>query len=132
MLERGLLSVLPRRPVCFQSLLCVPSLPTISPVRSAESFLPLYTPSFCLFLLHVAYIALRHIELHHPLFAHSVHLSGHSCSCLPPSSFVTSVYSLVSSANLSRPYSTMNTVFRVVNAHKEESRSEARSLRDTT
>ena len=34
-------------------------------------------------------------------FAHSVHLSRSSCSCSPPSSFVTSVYSLVSSANFS-------------------------------
>ena len=34
-------------------------------------------------------------------FTHSVHPSWSSCSCLPPSSFVTLVYSLVSSANLS-------------------------------
>ena len=40
--------------VCFHSLLCVPSLPSHStPVLSQKSFLPLYTPSFCLILLHV-------------------------------------------------------------------------------
>ena len=84
---------------CFHSSLC---LSYHSQVFLRQYFLenPSFNiPSFCCFRP-----ALRHVKIHHSMFCRlGALVYRSSCSCSPPSSFVTSVCSLASSANVSTP-----------------------------
>ena len=64
-------------------------------------------------------------------FAHTVHLSRSSGSCLMLTSFLLRHFCVQLGFICEREYSTLNIIFHVVNEHKEESRSEDRSLWDT-
>ena len=96
MLERSLLSSLPASIHGFAYH-----------IYHSQVFLHLYflenpsfnIPSFCCFRP-----ALRHVKIHHSMFCRlGAFVYRSSCSCSPPSSFVTSMCSLASSANVSTP-----------------------------
>ena len=124
--ELDLLSSLPQRTVSFHSLLCVPSLPSISPpVLSQESFLRLCTPSFCLFFLHV-------IPCPSPRWTPPSPVLPTRYTFLQLlTSFLIRHFSVQLGVICELEYSTLNTIFQVVNEHREESRSEDRSLLNT-